>query len=402
MMLTIGDSVFDPSTRRLCGREGERRLSPKATGVLLALAETPGRVWSRDALLERVWPNVIVGEEVLTHAVAELRRAIGDDFRRPVAIETIHKSGYRLLAEAGGHPRPPTPQHRRQDDSCIDLESYAEHLEASALFERGGLRSWEKALELFGSSIRRDPGFAPAYAGAAKTLLFLNRYYRPRPGVLELALDHCAQAQRLGPKLGEPVAVEAMAHAMFGDASRARQLFSKAVRLAPDSNEVHQLLGRACFAHLEPRLAPTMLERAAALRPDDFQSACLAATARVMVGDLDRATANFALTLRRTDSWLQVFPDDFKALSTRAHCLVHLGEDGAGAALAAACSHTDPVRHSPACVLALAGESGRAMDVLEESVDEGWRYSAWLRRDPCLNGLRADPRFQRLARSINA
>jgi adenylate cyclase len=207
----------------------------------------------------------------------------------------------------------------------------------------------------------------------------------------------------LGPDLGEPVAVEAMAHAMFGDASRARQLFGKAVRLAPDSNEVHQLLGRACFAHLEPRLAPTMLERAAALRSDDFKSASLAATACVMVGDFDRATANFALTLRRADSWLQSFPDDFQAVSARAHCLVQLKrEDDASAALAAACSHADPVRHSPACALALAGESRRAMEVLEQSVDEGWRYAAWLRRDPCLNGLRRDPRFQRLARSIDA
>src|SRR3990170_7453464 len=100
MMRTFGDSLFYPWTRGLCGRRGERRLSPKATGVLLALAETRGRVWSRDALLERVWPNVVVGEEVLTHAIAELRRAFGDDFRQPVLIETIHKSGYRLLGEA--------------------------------------------------------------------------------------------------------------------------------------------------------------------------------------------------------------------------------------------------------------------------------------------------------------
>src|SRR5688500_6685568 len=136
MMLTIGDSVFDPSTRRLCGRGGERRLSPKATGVLLALAETPGRVWSRDALLERVWPNVIVGEEVLTHAVAELRRAIGDDFRKPVAIETVHKSGYRLLPEVVGRSRPETAHTRPHGDSWSHLESYADYLDASALFDR--------------------------------------------------------------------------------------------------------------------------------------------------------------------------------------------------------------------------------------------------------------------------
>jgi adenylate cyclase len=402
-MLQIGDSVFDPSTRRLCDAGGERRLSPKATGVLLALAETPGRVWSRDALLERVWPNVIVGEEVLTHAVAELRRAFGDDPRHPQLIETIHKSGYRLLGSAApASPALPEPGGETAE-WAVQLDSYAHYLEASALFDRGGLRNWEKALKLFGSSIEHDPKFALAYSGAAKTLLFLDQYFEHRMGALETALEYCATARRLAPSLGEPVAVEAMAHAMFGNRSRAAKLFGLAVRLAPNSHEVHELLGRACFAHLEARLAPAMLERAALLRSDDFQSASLAGTAWVMLGEPNRAIADFELTLRRVDSWLQIFPHDFKALSNKAHCLVQLGRnDEAHSVLGAVCSHSDPVRHSPACVLSLAGELNAAMDVLEQSVDEGWRYSAWLRRDPCLNELRRTPRFQRIARSIGA
>jgi DNA-binding winged helix-turn-helix (wHTH) protein len=402
-MLQVGDWVFDSSTRRLCGRGGERRLSPKAAGVLLALAETPGRVWSRDALLERVWPNVIVGEEVLTHAVAELRRALGDDSRDPRLIETIHKSGYRLLCESASDGRHVAAIDVALEADAFDLESYAAYLEASTLFDRGGLRLWERALELFRCSIEHDPGFAPAWSGAAKTLLFLDQYCAPRPGALELALEHCAAARRLAPHLGEPVAVEALAHAMYGNDSRSRQLFGVAVRLAPSSNEVHHLLGRACFAHLDARLAPSVLERAAALRSDDFVSAQLAATSCELNGDFERARINFALTLGRVDAWLDIFPGDYKALSGRAHCLVQLNRDEeACTALGTVCGHAEPVRHSPACVLSLAGELGRALDVLEESVEEGWRYSAWLRRDPCLNRLRTTPRFQRIARSIDA
>lgn len=402
-LLQIGDSVFDPSTRRLCGHSGEQRLSPKATGVLLALSETRGRVWSRDALLERVWPNVTVGEEVLTHAVAELRRALGDDARKPLLIETIHKNGYRLLSESTSASRNVASGSAEIAGPTTHLESYADYLEASTLFERGGLSNWKKALQLFSSAIARDPGFALSYAGAAKTLLFLNQFCAPRAGAFELALEHCASARRLAPSLGEPVAVEATAYAMCGNGSRARQLFGKAIRLAPHSNEVHNLLGRACFAHLEARLAPSILERAAALRSDDFVSQLLAATSWEMNGDFERARANFALALLRVDAWLQIFPDDYKALSGRAHCLVQLKRDNeASSALATVCSHSDPVRHSPACVLSLAGEFDRALDVLEQSVAEGWRYSAWLKRDPCLNSLRSTPRFRRIARSINA
>ncbi len=78
--------------------------------VLALLAETSGRVVPREEILERVWPDVTVGEEVLTHAVAELRRQLDDSWRSPRFIETLHKSGYRLLAEvkpnAGAGPAP--------------------------------------------------------------------------------------------------------------------------------------------------------------------------------------------------------------------------------------------------------------------------------------------------------
>ena len=98
-MLKIGEWLFDAATRRVLQGPDERKLSPKASGVLCALAETPGQVWSRDALLERVWPGVTVGEEVLTHAIAELRRALGDDFRSPRYLRDGAQE--RLSAAAG-------------------------------------------------------------------------------------------------------------------------------------------------------------------------------------------------------------------------------------------------------------------------------------------------------------
>jgi len=43
--------------------------------VLATLVDADGGVVERDALLETVWPDVVVGEEVLTHAIDELRPA---------------------------------------------------------------------------------------------------------------------------------------------------------------------------------------------------------------------------------------------------------------------------------------------------------------------------------------
>ncbi len=99
---TLGIWQVDPLGRRLTHTQDQTRppvrLSNKANGVLLTLVEAGGQVVTRDSLMDSVWPDVVVGEEVLTHAVAELRRALGDKPRRPSYIETVHKAGYRLLA----------------------------------------------------------------------------------------------------------------------------------------------------------------------------------------------------------------------------------------------------------------------------------------------------------------
>jgi len=68
-------------------------------GVLVCLARHAPRVVSRETLLEEVWGDAFVGDEVVSHAIWELRRALGDSARDPTYIQTIPRKGYRLLAE---------------------------------------------------------------------------------------------------------------------------------------------------------------------------------------------------------------------------------------------------------------------------------------------------------------
>lgn len=99
-MFVLGDRQIDPETRDIRTGADVVRVSPKAMGVLLHLRSAAGGVVARAELLDEVWPDVTVGEEVLTHAIAELRRALGDQANAPRFIETVHKSGYRLLAQS--------------------------------------------------------------------------------------------------------------------------------------------------------------------------------------------------------------------------------------------------------------------------------------------------------------
>jgi TolB-like protein/Tfp pilus assembly protein PilF len=110
--LRIGEWWADPTTHEL-RRAGDRlRIEPKAMEVLMALAGRAGEVVSREALLTEVWPGVVVGDEALTQCIIKLRRALGDNPKKPAYIETISKRGYRLIAPLGGEPAP-LPGRRR-------------------------------------------------------------------------------------------------------------------------------------------------------------------------------------------------------------------------------------------------------------------------------------------------
>jgi AcrR family transcriptional regulator len=66
--------------------------------LLAFLATTSGRVVSKDEIIDAVWEGRVIAETTLTRSIADLRRALGDDQRSPVYIETIAKRGYRLVA----------------------------------------------------------------------------------------------------------------------------------------------------------------------------------------------------------------------------------------------------------------------------------------------------------------
>jgi DNA-binding winged helix-turn-helix (wHTH) protein/TolB-like protein len=96
--LSLGDWTLDVATLQLTRATETHLLDPKALSVLLHLIDRAPQVVSRAGLIDRTWPNVVVGENVLDQAITQLRRALGDDARQPEYIETLPKKGYRLIA----------------------------------------------------------------------------------------------------------------------------------------------------------------------------------------------------------------------------------------------------------------------------------------------------------------
>ncbi len=82
-------------------------LRKQALDVLLLLGAHAGHVVSKEELMRRVWPNVVVGEDSLVQAIADIRRVLGDD--RHQLVRTVPRRGYMLLADPATEPaNPPT------------------------------------------------------------------------------------------------------------------------------------------------------------------------------------------------------------------------------------------------------------------------------------------------------
>ena len=106
--LRVGACTVDIERREIDRGDGgaPQRVTLKAVQVLQVLAMQPGRVVAREALLESVWAGTMPTDDVVTQAITALRKALGDDRDAPAYLETIPKSGYRLLADVEWLPDP--------------------------------------------------------------------------------------------------------------------------------------------------------------------------------------------------------------------------------------------------------------------------------------------------------
>lgn len=93
----IADWRVEPGLNIVSRNGTATRLEPKVMAVLVCLAQQAGKPVTKDELLKTVWPDTFVTEDVLKRAVFELRRVFEDDARESHIIQTIPKSGYRLV-----------------------------------------------------------------------------------------------------------------------------------------------------------------------------------------------------------------------------------------------------------------------------------------------------------------
>lgn len=95
----VGQWLVQPSLNRISLADQKVRVEPKVLDVLVYLARHSHEVLSKEDILSAIWTDTHVTEDVLIHAISELRKAFQDDVRNPKVIRTIPKRGYQLIAD---------------------------------------------------------------------------------------------------------------------------------------------------------------------------------------------------------------------------------------------------------------------------------------------------------------
>ena len=87
----VGEWRVNPGLNSVSSNGTTVRLEPKVMEVLVCLSHRAGEAIPKEELLQTVWPDTFVSDDVLKRSISELRRVFEDDAHQSRIIETIPK-----------------------------------------------------------------------------------------------------------------------------------------------------------------------------------------------------------------------------------------------------------------------------------------------------------------------
>jgi serine/threonine protein kinase/Flp pilus assembly protein TadD len=282
----------------------------------------------------------------------------------------------------------------------VDVKAYDYYLRGRQYLHHFRRKSLEFARQMFNRAIEIDPEYGRAYAGVADACSLLYKYFDAREANLRQAESASRKAIELEPELAEVHVARAVALSMAKKFDEATEEFDTALKLDPKNFEASYWYGRMHLTRGEFEDAVKLLERAALIRPDDYQIPGFLAQALNPLGRTDEAAAQFRRQTRLVDDHLELNPDDPRAciLGAIAHATLKDAEKSiAFAERAIAADPDDPMLlYNAACNFAQLGRIDEAVSALEQAVDRGYGDRSWMEHDSDLDPIRSTPRYKAL------
>jgi tetratricopeptide (TPR) repeat protein len=276
---------------------------PKVVELILALGERRGDVLSKEALIERLWPQGYADDAALWQTIYLARKLLAKSGQ--ATIETQPRRGYSLVcAEAPRVRKSWRPAFAAMAVGLVAAAGVVPSLHHSApspmssatlraynlgryYTHEGTLTSVQHAITELQSVVREAPADARGYADLAEAeVLFAQQTDRGRHRMLAHATNHANAALRIDAK--SAAAHTALAAAAFYDGAPAGKVdaaFKRAIALDDAYPVSHMYYGEFLLTRGDLRGAYTQLRRATDIDPSLGDANVLLAKVAYQLGD---------------------------------------------------------------------------------------------------------------------
>lgn len=283
-----------------------------------------------------------------------------------------------------------------------NVEAYTYFLRGRDYFHRGSRTYYNLAKRMFAKAIELDPAYARAHAGLANCDAFLYMDYSE--DTADAMLANSGQALALEPRLAEAQASRGLALSIAHRFAESDAAFAAALAIDPDLFELHYFQGRCCYA--QDRLEDTARhwERAAEVKPEDYQTLILLNQVYTSLGREADAVRCASSGVERAEREFSRNPENPRPAYFMATALAKLGqakraEQWAKTALAIAPDDYLTL-YNIACYYSVGGRLDEAFGVLARLLPlSNAEMRDWILRDSDFDPLHADPRWQQVLRT---
>jgi serine/threonine-protein kinase len=303
-------------------------------------------------------------------------------------------------------------------------QAYNEYLLGNSFSDRGNPENWRRAVDAFHKAIALDPGYAAAYAGLANAGGFLGDSAGD-DAIRKQSLADAEKAIALAPEMPDGYAIRGTLRVSFQrDWTGARADYEKAMAIAPGASGPQASYARLLIALGQVPEAIEVSRKAIELDP-------LSSAAWFSLGRMLNAIGRFDEARAALDRALEISPDSNAYLFHRgmnellqgraAQAMPYFrkagsGYGGAGRAMAEhSLGHVDAAQreldaeiagfsqgaaYQVAEVYAWRGESDKAFEWLERAYAQNDGGLSFIKADPLLKSIQADPRFHAFLRKL--
>jgi len=286
----------------------------------------------------------------------------------------------------------------------VNIQAYDYYLRGRQYFHQMRRKSLEHARQMFNRAIEIDPGYALAYTGIADSSSFLFTFHDTSDFNKNQADIASKKALELAPDLAEAHVSRGISSTLSRKFDESEREFELAMRLDPKLFEAVYFYARARRTEGRMPDAAKLFERAAAMRPEDYQPPIFLAAVYAALGMPVKSMEVRRRAAKVIENWLELNPDDARACVLGAGNLAALGDGEGAQALAARATAVDPedpmLLYNLACMYACLGNNEEALKHLESAVDKGYGHKDWIEHDSALDLIRESPRFKALLEAM--